>query len=287
MFLPHLKLFLHPFLPRPVHVHCLVSTPHIHDTAMHRPPNPLNLSDSLLLLAWIRETLQVRRRLLSKTEQFGNFSSRCFLMNSPFHVWESTSLFCSRSMTAGVSLCETTLVILALHSQYSTPRDSLQEWKAALKAPALSQRGSSSSQWRGCVWRDPFAFPVEVDSTLTPVLTLETLRFPGPTLVEAGPLQQPSLLNCLLQNHWIYLARNLQCKHASLRVHSTAIVVFYSLISVVYLCSAIFGRLFGNHVSRNMRCRQACFAVARCFLSGGQLSWLRKDIPYIPRRSFY
>lgn len=141
--LPHLKLFLHPLLPRPVHVHCLVSTPHIHDTATHRPPDPLHLSDSLLTC--IRKTLQ-DHRLLSKTDKFGNFSSRCFLMNSPFHVWESASLFCSRLMTAGVSLCGTTLVILALHSQCSTPRDSLQEWKAALKVLALSQRGSSLSR---------------------------------------------------------------------------------------------------------------------------------------------
>lgn len=184
MFL-QLKFILHTLLPYPVPVHCPVSTPHIHDTVMRRQPFLLPLLDSLQ--ACNRETPRVLL-LLFKPDQFGNFSSRYFQMNSLFRVWENTSLFCSRLMTAGVSLRGITLVIPALPSRYSTPRDS-QECKVTESMPdlALSLHGSLSNPRRGCAWRDLFAAPVQVYPRLeTSLLNPETLRFPGLTLIDPG-----------------------------------------------------------------------------------------------------
>jgi len=148
MFLLLLQLIQHMKFPRLVLVSCLTSTPHIHATvARHQafraiPDFPL---------ACIRAHPH-RHRLLPNPEQFGSFSNRCFLMNSLFHAWESTSVFCSRLTMAGVSLRKITPVVLALRCQCSIPHDSLQGWKVVqMSSLVLFQRGSSSGPQRDCV----------------------------------------------------------------------------------------------------------------------------------------
>jgi hypothetical protein len=269
MILLYPKFIQHPLLPRPVPVHCLVSTPHIHDTVMPRPLVLLHLLISPL--ACIRG-IPRDHPLLPKPDQFGKFSNRCFLMNSLFHVWESTSLYCSRSMTAGVSLRGTTLAILALRSHYSIPRDSLQDWRVVEKVLdlALSQHGSSLSPRRECVLKGLFAAPVQVYSNLVPMLlTLDTLRFrrfPGPTsIVERGLYVStslpPSLLYsltppssaCRLKSFMKDPAVQACFIHNS--VHSSRQWLFpIPSLSLLFTFVPLFCRPF---VSRNLRCRHA------------------------------
>lgn len=172
----HLKFILHPLLPDLVHAHCPVSTLHIHDTVVHRRAILLRPLD--FLQAWVHEPPRHHHPLF-KADQFDNFSSQSFPMNSLFRVQENTSLFCSRLMTAGVSLRGITLGILVLLCPYSTPCNLEEKVTENLPELVLSRLGSLSSPRRECAWKGLFAAPVLV---CTKLVTALKLRFPGPTL---------------------------------------------------------------------------------------------------------